>query len=60
MIPQTTTYGFDWGPVMVERIGHFKPREGRESFILRVNDLEVYVSGTGRSVRVFRKGRELK
>ena len=58
--PGITTFGFDWGPVKVERIAHFEPRKGREAFILRVNDLEIYVSKTGRSVRVFRDGKELK
>lgn len=59
-IPGFTTFGFDWGPVKVERIAHFKPRKDREAFILGVNDLEIYVSKTGRSVRVFRDGKELK
>lgn len=60
MIPQTTTYGFDWGPVVVRRIAHFSPRKDRESYILCVNGLDIYVSRTGRSVRVFRDGEELK
>lgn len=58
--PGITTFGFEWGPVVVERLAHFRPRKNREAFILRVNDLEVYVSKTGRSVRVFRGGKELK
>ena len=58
--PGITTYGFNWGPGRVERVTHFKPRRGREAFILGVNDLEIYVSKTGRSVRVFRDGKELK
>lgn len=60
MIPVTTTYGFDWGPVWVRRLAHFSPKKGRESYIVTVNGLEIYVSKTGRSVRVFRDGKELK
>lgn len=58
--PTMTTYGFNWGPVKVERLANFKPRKDREVFIVGVNDVEVYVSKTGRSVRVFRDGKELK
>jgi hypothetical protein len=60
MIPVATTFGFNWGPVKVTRIAHFEPRRGRESYILDVNGLDIYVSKTGRSVRVFRDGKELK
>ena len=58
--PDVTPYGFTWGPVRVERIANFKPRKDREAYVVGVNDLEIYVSKTGRSVRVFRGGRELK
>lgn len=58
--PGITTFGFDWGPVEVERVAHFEPRKGREAFVVRVNDLDICVSKTGRSVRVFRDGKELK
>lgn len=60
MIPLQTPYGFKWGPVEVTRIAHFAPRKDRESYCLEVNDLNIYVSKTGRSVRVFRDGKELK
>lgn len=58
--PQTRSFGFDWGPVTVTRIAHFAPRKGRECYVLEVNNLNIYVSKTGRSVRVFRDGKELK
>ena len=60
MIPHHTSYGFDWGPVSVTRVAHFEPRKGRECYVLDVNDVHIYVSKTGRSVRVFRDGKELK
>lgn len=60
----TTQYGFQWGPLEVTRIAHFEPRKGRECYVLAVETehgaLNVYVSKTGRSMRVFREGKELK
>lgn len=52
------SYGFAWGPVVVRRLAHFT-RGRRESYVVSVNGLDIYVSRTGRSVRVFRDGREL-
>ena len=60
-----TKYGFRWGPVRVERFASF-PRDGDKiSRCIGITSdtgqvLHVYVSPTGRSVRVFRGGRELK
>lgn len=53
-------YGFDWGGVVVERLC-----EVNGTRVIRVahgaNNIEVYVSPSGRSIRVFnRKGKELR
>lgn len=47
-----TEYGFEWGPVTVER--HIE-HKGMVIFGVRTKykDLDVYVSPSGRSVRVF-------
>ena len=59
-----TRYGFRWGPMLVERATHLALRKGWENFVVSVktdhHDVEVYVSRTGRSVRVWRDGKELK
>lgn len=57
----STDYGFTWGPATVERCATFPARAaGKKTHVLRVNDLTIYVSPTGRT-RVFRKGKgELK
>ena len=59
-----TRYGFRWGPMRVERMSHLALRKGREFFSVSVetdyHHVEVYVSRTGRSVRVWRDGKELK
>ncbi len=61
--PRTNTdrYGFRWDHVTVLR---YADLNGTKVLAIRINDtdrLEVYVSPTGRSVRVFDgKGRELK
>lgn len=57
-----TQYGFEFGAMSVERIMQV---EGRGTVVGvygadRSNGVQVYVSEKGRSVRVFRKGRELK
>lgn len=49
-------YGFTWGPVKVQRTAVMP--QGHH--VLTVNGLDIYVSPTGRSVRVFRDGKELK
>ena len=59
-----TPYGFEWGPMQVTRTMSFrgshvvtiaptgKPESGQA--------LDIYVSATGRSIRVFRGNKELK
>lgn len=54
-----TQYGFTWGPAEVTRMATF-----RETRVLGIrtgrHKVAVYVSPTGRSVRVFKDGKELK
>jgi hypothetical protein len=58
---ETTPFGFRWGSVTVERIASVERRPGEgKSHIVHVNDVHIYISPTGRSVRVFRRGVELK
>ena len=59
-----TSYGFAWGPLMVQRSGTIDRGRG-PCRILELSTpnkrLNIYVSPTGRSLRVFDgKGRELK
>jgi len=60
-----TRYGFTWGPATVERVTRIERPNGTYR-ILRVTTgcpsqaLDIYISPTGRSVRVFRSGSELK
>lgn len=54
-----TQFGFEWGPVRVTRL-YSLVRRDREVWALDVNGVEIAVSKTGRSVRVFRDGKELK
>lgn len=58
-------YGFRWGPMVVQRAAEF-PRGDvdKPTRCLRVitdtgAEVEVYVSPTGRSLRVYRDGKEL-
>ena len=57
-------YGFKWGPLEVLRTMEFKGTHVVEiapvNESTRKNAVTVYVSKTGRSVRVFRDGKELK
>jgi hypothetical protein len=55
-----TDYGFAWGPVEVTRAALLP--EDRRIITIKTPyvDLDVYVSATGRSVRIFRGGTELK
>ena len=64
---EPSRYGFSWGPIDVERMASF-PRDGGECRVIgvytgagdqRKRRLEIYVSPTGRSVRVWRDGVEL-
>ena len=68
-----TRYGFRWGPLTVERCASIRRGKGRSRVFKcyvggprepgepgkRREVLEIYVSDTGRSVRVFRGGKEL-
>jgi hypothetical protein len=54
-----TPFGFQWGPALVERR---MERDGRICLGIRTDtgrEIHVYVSRTGRSVRVFENGQEL-
>lgn len=57
-------FGFTWGPMKVVRYADLNP--ARDALVLGIETvagqkLEVYVSGKGRSLRVFRPGKgELK
>ncbi len=56
-------FGFRWGPMRVRRLATF-PRPNGECHALGVDagkvNLTIYVSPTGRSVRVYRDGKELR
>lgn len=61
----STQYGFRWGPVEVTRIGSWVRRRGRgATVVLEVKagktKLDIYVSPTGRSVRVYKGNREVE
>lgn len=58
----TYPYGFDWGPASVERAtiierpnGPYRVLTVRTPF----QEFQLYISPTGRSVRIFRGGQEL-
>jgi hypothetical protein len=62
-----TDYGFSWGPVEVERAAHFagnrkakKPGHYVLSVKTETQSIDIYVSEGGRSIRVFKEGKELK
>ncbi|MFC0626140.1 hypothetical protein [Kribbella deserti] len=64
-LPWDTWNGFCWGPLEVKRIARFNPRADRECYVVQVvtdtgQAVDIYVSKTGRSLRVFRGGKELK
>lgn len=57
-----TAYGFEYGPIKVTRIASDE-KKGWVVLGIEVaakRKLQVYVSGTGRSVRVHLDGKELK
>ncbi len=59
-----TMFGFQWGPVEVQRISAVERTNGCYR-VLRVAAehgpaLDLYISPSGRSIRVFRNGVELK
>jgi hypothetical protein len=62
MADELTDYGFTWGPIELTRVGCVEHSD-RSHHVLRIKtqhrDVNVYVSRTGRSVRVFRDGKEL-
>lgn len=58
-----TTFGFRWGPLCVERTAKVDRGSGDCRVLTLYTDagqkLTVYVSPAGRSLRVFRDGKEL-
>ena len=55
-----TSHGFTWGPVTVRRVWDYEGRACMELITATGRVFEVYVSATGRSLRVFCDGDELK
>jgi len=60
-----TQYGFNWGPLKVLRAARFEGRAKHPGARVvtvetRFESVNVYVSDGGRSVRVFKDGKELK
>lgn len=58
-------YGFRWGPLIVQRTASLhRGKQGEWRVLTLKTDagrtLDVYVSPTGRSVRVFDRGEELR
>ena len=49
-------YGFDWGPLSVERLVHVEGRGRVLEVKTEHRTLQVYCSEAGRSLRVFRVG----
>ena len=66
---EQTEFGVRWGPLEVERMTTIDkgPKNGGYTRVVRITagerhndkDLEIHVSETGRSLRVFRGGKEL-
>lgn len=52
-------FGFRWGQVDVVRMSEFPSGHKVIRVVTDFDDLQIYVSKTGRSVRVFRAGKEL-
>ena len=57
-------YGFRWGPIKVIRYAAFQRPKGELCRVIGIESdaaptLHIYVSPTGRSVRVYRNGKEL-
>lgn len=62
---KATGHGFEFGPALVEALSSIEWRPGRgEHVVVGVKtpfrDLNIYVSPTGRSVRVFYGHKEMK
>lgn len=51
-----TDYGFDWGPMRVERIAHISGRGYTVSVKAAAGEIQVYVSERGRKVEAYRPG----
>lgn len=63
MTVNETPYGFKFGPALVERVAVFQRSNGDYHVIGIKTDhqsLAIYVSPTGKSVRVFSDHREMK
>lgn len=62
--PDEARFGFRWGPLVVQRAASMVRATGECRVLRLIPDhgprLDVYVSPTGRSVRVFRDGQELR
>lgn len=57
---EPTDYGFEWGGATVTRMADFDGTVVIEVAGNDNNKVAVYVSPTGRSVRVFKGGKEMK
>lgn len=58
-------YGFRWGPAVVFRSSQYHMGSGRLTRVVEILSdeglsVEIHVSSTGKSIRVFREGEELK
>jgi hypothetical protein len=53
----TTDYGFDFGPMTVTRLMEFNGQVCIRIETVAGQEIEVYSSPTGRSLRAFRKGK---
>lgn len=61
----TTLHGFNWGPMKVIRAARFagRPRHPGNRVVIietRYESVSVYVTEGGRSIRIFKDGKELK
>ncbi len=57
-----TEFGFEWGPVLVERVAAIERPHGCTRILRVASDrvqLEIYISPAGHKLRVFRNGEEL-
>jgi hypothetical protein len=55
-----TQFGFRWGQMDVLRLGEFPSGHKVIGVETDFGDLQIYVSKTGRRIRVFRDGKELR
>jgi hypothetical protein len=59
----TTQYGFRWGPLEVMRLAEFPRAKDKTCYVLGIRTdagtyIDVYVSDTGRSIRVYSDSHE--